>query len=43
MSCALMYIFFYKSFFSLAFELLKIHSEEHFISSVFVHNGVYGT
>ena len=43
MSCASMEIFFYKSFFSLAFELLKINSEEHFISSSFVHISVYGT
>jgi len=38
-----MEIFFYKSFFCLAFELLKINSEEHFISGSFVHISVYGT
>lgn len=38
-----MEIFFYKSFFSLVFELLKINSEEHFISGSFVHKSVYGT
>ena len=43
MSCASMEIFFYKSFFCLAFELLKINSEEHFISGSFVHISVYGT
>lgn len=43
MSCASMEIFFYKSFFSLAFELLKTNSEEHFISGSFVHISVYGT